>query len=354
MSKTYSVQERNLMFQTSTRQNIQMLPSQNVVGGATSMQYHFPKTRLLSKVYLHMQAVVNVKHATKTEIAIDELTPYRVIRRCAIDLNNGFSPYTVSGEELALLNTIDKNGDKVLKATNYKDVPEGKYVASPEGTDNVVDFYLELPITLNEISPTGIILLQNDQTNVTLNIDIANGVDMFKGVDVEGYTVTIGKVTGDVALETFSIPANENAMPDLSVLKLVNGRSESMPSVGQQIIKLSTGTIYRKLVVYITDEQGKPVEDADLTNIELVFNGADVNYNIAPSMLRAINTSHLGYELPKGVYIFDFSSGGNLPNFGNTRDFIDTEKLTEFWLRFTTSKRGNVAIVSECITRLNG
>lgn len=354
VKKQYSPYEKGLMFSTQTRQNIQMLPNVTVNGGATTMQYHFPKSRLLSKVYLHIQAEITVKHASKTTIDVNTLTPYKVLRRVSMDLNNGFSPYVVSGEELALLNCIDKNGDKMLKKSNYKNVVEGTYPVSAEGTKTVVDYMLELPITLNSMSPTGIILLQNDQTNVTLNVDIANGLDIFNDVDTTGYGVEIGKVVGEVCLETFSIPSNEDAFPDLSVLKLVNGRTDSMPSVGQQIVKLQTGTIYRKLILQIVDEDGKPIEDTDLTNIELVFNQADVNYSIAPSMLRAINTAELGFEMPKGVYVFDFSNGGNLPNYGNSRDFIDTEKLTEFWVRFSSNKRGKVNIVSECITRLQG
>ena len=56
---------------------------------------------------------------------------------------------------------------------------------------------------------------------------------------------------------------------------------------------------------------------------------------------------------PKGVYIFDFSSGGNITNYGGTRDYIDTEKLTEFWIRTTTTTTGSVKVVSECLARLH-
>lgn len=356
MSKTeLTAQQKAQLFSSATRQNYQMLPNVTVTSGATTMQFSLPKSRLLSKIYLRVSAVVNVKHASKTTIAGDEYTPYKVIRKCNLDLNNGFAPFTVSGTDLAIYNSVDRNAKKIYEKSNYRNASEtGEYVASPEGTDNAFDYVLELPVTLNPRDPIGMILLQNDQTNVTLNVDIANGVDIFAGTDTTGYEVTIKKVVGEVCLETFSIPANEMAFPDLTVLKLVNGRTDSMPAVGQQIIKLATGTIYRKLVVQILDEDGKAVPETDLTNIELVFNQADVNVSISPAMLRAINTAELGYELPKGVYVFDFSAGGNLPNYGSTRDFIDTDKLTEFWVRFSSNKRGKVNIVTECLSRLQG
>lgn len=352
--KEYTAQERALMFASATRQNLQMLPKATVTSGATRMEFALPKARLLSNIYLKVKAQVKVAHATKTSIAVDEHSCYRILRRVSLNLNNGFQPYVLSGEELALYDAIDRNGKKVYDKSNYRNAEVGgTYNASADGTINEFDFVVELPITLNKMSPTGIILLQNDQTNVNLNIDVANGDELVIG-DKEGYTFEIVKVEGEVCLETFSIPSNEIAIPDLSVLKLVQARTDSMASVGQQIVKLSTGTIYRKIIVQITDEDGKPVEDADINDLSLVFNQADTNYQISPGMLRAINTADLGFEMPKGVYVFDFSSGGNFANYGNTRDYIDTEKLTEFWLRFTSNKRGKVTIISECISRLQG
>lgn len=248
---------------------------------------------------------------------------------------------------------LDKCGDVLLGTNNYRtNGTTGTMTASSTGADNDVDFYLELPITINPRDPIGLILLQNSETNVDLKIDTCNGSEMFNDVSTTGYTIELHTIECEVCCETFSIPSNTNAYPDLSVIKLVNGRSDAMASVGQQVIKLSTGTIYRKIILKFEDSNGKPMTDTDLTNIELIFNQADVNYSISPSMLRAINTKELGFELPQGVYVFDFSSGGNITNYGGTRDYIDTEKLTEFWVRTSTGKTGKVKIVTECLARL--
>jgi hypothetical protein len=354
MAEQLTAQQRAQLFAMSTRQNYQMLAKETASQGATTVQFSLPKARLLSKVMVNVDATVKVKHDSKTSIEVGALTPYKVIRRIALDLNNGFSPYVVAGEECAMYNSIDKNGDKVYEQSNYRNVVSGgTFTASAEGSENKVNFMLELPVAINPRDPIGLILLQNDQTNVTLTVDIANGIDMFNDVDTTGYTVDLSNITVTPCLETFSIPANANAYPDLSVIKLVNGRSDALASTGQQVIKLSTGTIYRKLMFYVVDENGVPMDAADITSdIQLVFNQADINYSVSPDMLRAINTHELGFELPNGMYVFDFSAGGNITNYGGTRDYIDTEKLTEFWLRFNTNKRGKVVIVSECLARL--
>lgn len=353
MAEQLTAQQRAQLFALSTRQNLQMLAKQRATQGATSLQFSLPKSRLLSKIMIKVEAKINVK-GSASFLDMEDASAYRLIRRIALDLNNGFSPFVVSGEELAMYNALDKNGDLVFGGLTlgYKNVPS-KLNASSTGVTNVISFIMELPVTTNPRDPIGLILLQNEQTNVTLTVDIANPYDMFVSTSLSGYTISLNEITVIPMVETFSIPANANAYPDLSVLKLVNGRSDSLPSAGQQIIKLSTGTIYRKLLFRVVDENNEPLNIDEITsNIELVFNQADINYSIAPDMLHAMNTHDLGFELPKGMFVFDFSAGGNITNYGGTRDFIDTEKLTEFWLRFNTSCKGKVMIVSECLARL--
>lgn len=346
-----TAQQRAQLFAMSTRENFQMLASQKASSGATTLNFDLPKARLLANIICHVKATVSIKHATATEISTDAFTPYKIIRRWSLDLNNGFSPFVVGGQELAMYNLIDMHPETVLGGTDtqgYTYFP--KPVVNTTGKDNSFEFTVQMPVTTNHRDPIGLILLQNDQTNVKLVADIANGAEVFE--NQEGYTVEIKSVEISVCTQTFSVPANANAYPDLSVLKLVNSRSDSLPSIGQQIVKLSTGTIYKKIIFMLLDENGSAIADDDIgSNIELVFNQADVNYSINPRMLRVWNEHQLGKPLPKGMYAFLFDYQG-LVNMGGSRDFIDTEKLTEFWLRFSTTKKGKILIVNENLARL--
>lgn len=353
-TQNISPMQRAQLFAMSTRQNMQMIPKQTSTSGLKTLQFSLPKARLLSNIMVRVSGKVNVKHASETTIAPDKFGIHNVIRRFSVDLNNGFSPYVVSGKELAMLNALEMFGDilNVGSATqDYTYLNNGAFTASASGADNDFAFTLQLPITLTKKNPAGLILLQNEQTNVSLNVDIGQGSDMFE--TVAGVTAEIKEITVNVMCETFSIPASANAYPDLSVLRLVNGRTDSIPTAGQHIVKLSTGTVYRKLLFMVLDEDGKPVDDSAFSgNFELIFNMADVNYAITPEMLRAYNTMQYGYTLPKGMYVFDFSAMTGLPNGDSTRDLIDTERLTEFWLRFTVAGKGHVDLVTDCIARL--
>ena len=348
-----SAQQRAQLFVQSTRQNRHMLPSQSL-GEYDTATITLPKNRLLSKVAFRVEMSVNVKHATKKSIDVDTFTPYKILRRVSLDLNNGFSPYVLNGKELAMYSMVGMHPDIVVPQNvnerGFCFMPD--MVASTAGTSNKIAFTCELPVALNDKEPVGLILLQSQETQVNLIIETATAGDIFENAD--GYTIALESLKITPYTTTFTVPNNANAFPDLSALKLVHARTEQFAGAGSNIVRLATGTIYRKLIVYITDSDGNPMSDSDINgSIELVFNQADINYQIAPNVLATMNEAELGYPLPKGMYVFDFSSAGFISNYGNVRDLVDSEKLTEFWLRFPTTKAGNVTIVSETITRLS-
>lgn len=351
--KKYTVQERNELFALSTRENIQSIGQKVVESGATTVTFNVPKARFLSKAYLEIDAKVKLKHATKTALATDEFTPYRPIRRVSFDLNNGFSPYVCGGMELAIYNAIRENGGLVYpqheSPTGYCYCPKN-LTASTTGASNSIHATIELPLSLNDRDSTGLVLAQNNETNIEIKIDIASEAEWINNAD--GFTLEVEELKIQPTFVTFSVPAVAEAYPDISVLKLVNSRTETFAGAGENIINLTTGTIYRKLAFIFEDLDGEPFADTDFTsNLDLIFNTADVNYSVPAKMLRHINMQEHNVEHPKGVYIFDFSYNGT-SNYGGTRDLIDTEMLTMFQLRFTSSKAGRVRILSECLSRL--
>lgn len=349
--------QRAALFAQATRQNMQMLPSQVASSGASTLTFTLPKARLLSKILLDCSFKVNMKHPSELDLpATDVFSPYNLIRKISLDLNNGFSPYVIGGKEVAMLNMVHRGNATFLKQASENSIDTNAYGywknkgAAADGKENEIRFTLELPVTLNDRDSIGLILLQNEQTTTNLIVDLANGSDMFQNSD--GYTCEITNAKITPMLETFSIPANSQAFPDLSVLKLTVSRNDSFVGAGQHIIKLSTGTIYRRLIFRLVDENGNPLDDTDLNGtIDLVFNQADSNYQIDPRMLRMLNTTQYGYTLPKGMYVFDFAYQG-IVGLSGTRDYIDTERLTEFWLRFNTNGSGRCELISETIARL--
>lgn len=343
-----SAQQRAALFAQMTRQMKQMLPSQKVDAEMQTVQFTLPKSRLLSKIWLEVDAIATLK-SSNASIPKSVFSPYEILRRVSVDLNNGFSPFVVSGRDLLHYNLIRINPDVLFPQSNSRGLVYVENEASAGGKDAKIKFQVELPITLNDRDPVGLILLQNPETQVTLTVDIDKLEKAY--APTTGDEVVFKSMTITPMIETFSVPPVQDAFPDITVLKLVHGKRESF-NAGQNVIKLTTGTIYRKLVLFFEDENGAALENTDFSgNIEIIFNQADIPYSIKPSVLSGENHSQLGYALPSGLYVFDFSFQGS-PNYGGSRDYIDTERLTEFWIRFNASKAGIVTAVSETLTRL--
>ena len=354
MAQSMTVQQRNALFAQATRQNIQGMAKKKITQGATTVSFEIPKARLLSKIWLEIDYNFTLTAPSVDSVPTTKLTPYAPIRRISLDLNNGWSPYVLDGKSYAVLAGMRQQSHVVYPQGDSKEgfcyCPENFDTSADDSTQHNMRTTIELPLCLNDRDPIGIILAQSPETLIEVKVDFEPESNMIPLP--EGVTLTVNEITVQPIVETFSIPAVQEAFPDISVVKLCTSRTEMFAGNGQNLIDLVTGTIYRKIAFIIEDLDGNPFSDDDITsNIDLIFNTADVNYSIPPKLIRHKNEMQFGEEQPKGVYIFDFSDNG-IPNYGGTRDYIDSTKLTMFQVRFNSNKAGRIRIVSENLARL--
>lgn len=336
------------LFGQMTRQNWQMLPA---IAGAESstVTFNIPKVRLTSRIRVMFEATVTVTHASATTYTAGAMSPFTFIRKANIDMNNGFAPFNVTGGQLYLYSLMRDNAAILTPATSGRGKVVQGLTASSGGTANTVRFVFDLPLTLNDRDPVGLVLSQNQETTITVSLDIDTVAHLFSSTS--GYTIVASSIVLTPMVETFSIPATQDAFPDISVLKLVQAAKQTVSGSGLQTFKFPVGTTYRKFAFYLEDSSGG-VTDASITSdIELIFNQADRPYKINPKILAAINHEQFGTTLPAGVFAFDFSYQG-LSNYGGARDYIDTERLTEMWLNVNAAAAGTLTVVYETLSRL--
>jgi hypothetical protein len=356
--KNISPAQRNAYFNQLTRQHIQALPSKAWTEGAT-VSFEIPKARLLSKIWLLIEATNTLVHATETAIDPVANAPFTLVKKIEVNLNNGFSPFVISGVDAYIMNLLGTNGNMVAPMVDTATVTNasrarnimGKTSSSSSGTANKVRMLLELPLTLNDRDPAGLIMLQ--APDVLVNVNVTMGTLLTDlAATTTGFTATLSNAKITPIIETFSIPAPLEARPDLSILKLVQSRTETIAAAGSKVISLPTGNMYRRLVVFVKDSSGGEV-DADLsTDFSLKLNTADQPYKIPHRVLAAINATDYGQILPAGVFVFDFSKNGGIPGFGNARDYLDTAQLTQFDLEFTAAAAGSVEYIYETLSVL--
>ena len=343
--------QRAMRFAEMTRKYEQMLPSQNFAEN-TSLQWQLPKARFLSKITLIVKGTFKLTHANKTTYTASNFDKHNLLKRLRLSINNGFNPFDISGNMLSLYNKINKFSKP--SADNFSlDVRTTANSVSSGGATNTVSMVLELPITINERDPIGLILLQNEQSIVTLNIDTGAITDIMTDTDITSSALS---VTITPVIETFSIPAIPDAIPDYSIVKLVNEQSEQIVNTNEMTVKLPVGLTYRKFMLYLaSDSIYTAIEHSYISYFKLQFNQADTPIYIPADYVAYKNKMDYDGALPVGAYAFDLSAQG-IANLGGGRDYIDTERLTEAWLSIGFNSLGGstnyVYLTSEKLAKL--
>lgn len=348
--KVISPIQRAQNFAVATRQNKQALGSLAVVNGG-DFSIALPKTKLLKKVSLLVQATLTATHATLTAYTPAAAAPFSLLKRLSLDINNGFSPYKIEGVDAYINAYLEQSAAAVIARAGSGRTPNiMPLVCSPGGTANAIKFLIEMPVTINDRDPIGLVLLQNEETIVTLNGTVGTDADIAPAS--AGFTFVLSGITIIPQIESFSVPAATDAYPDISILKLVQTQSEAIAGAGSKTIKMLTGNTYRRLAIFLSDAAGVGLADSAIAgNFELNFNQADTPYKVNPTILAMENAKQFGAPLPQGWYVFDFAYQG-IVNLGGTRDYVDTERLAEFWFTFNAPAAGTVKITAETLTKL--
>ena len=353
MANQLSPAQRAQNFSQLTRKYQQMLPP---IAGAENgeISLKLPNVRLGSRVKLLVTATINAIHASNTTFTLKPFAPYTFVKKVLMDFNTGFAPYTLSGRQLFMMNMLHLNGNMMLNqgASGRGPTVLGNTAAPTTGANNTLKMILDLPIMLNERDPVGLVILQNNEVNVNITIDFDTALTSLLQTTT-GYTVAASNIVVTPMIETFSIPTDPNAIPDISVLKLTTAKIDtSIPSSGPGTMKLNTGTTYRRMVIYFEDTSGNGYADSAFGgNFSLVFNQADTPLVINPTLLAAANAVKYGTALPAGMFVLDFTDQG-IPNYGGTRDLVDTSKVTEYWFNYTSPGSGTLTVVSEVLSQL--
>jgi len=342
--------ERATGFNAATRRYQQNYQVQSAADGAT-VSFVLPKSKLLSGCILEVTGILTASHASLTAFTPDVDAPFSYIQNVNMSYNSSFAPFNISGRALKDFNTTILTAFNTVRTASGRAVSLLPVVSSSGGTANAFKFFVNLPNMLNERDPVSLILLQSDETSVTLNVTLGTMNSIAPAAS--GFTFATSNVQVALMLDTFSIPALASQFPDISVLKLL--QEQTFPvNVGENVIKLSTGRTYRKLGLQLNDSTGiVPLADSVVTsNFQLIFNQTTIPYNISPDMLMYINLGQYEGALNAGRWVFDFSDNGQ-PNYGGSRDYIDTTGITEFWFKFTSSTAGFAKVWSESLVRLS-
>ena len=328
-------------------------PLQTQVGAENgTLKFQFEPSKLLSKTYLLITAVCTIVQAAAVPATPHEDGVWNFIKKISLISHKGFRPFDVSGSMIRDINYANLGSVRMTPAVvdGRSRVVQGVTSAAGGGAANAVRLLVELPNTINDRDLAGLILLQNDKVNLSLEVTLGNVTDLFPAVG--GFTYTLSAISVTVTQDLFNIPDDLNFYPiDLIRVVKLNHEFSQAITIGDNLIRLTTGNTFRKIFLQFYTAAGVRAADATLGDIYLILGGSTYKYQVSPYQL-AMENSEDGYILPYGCFVIDLSSGQGLRNLSGRRDYINTDNLGELNIRVNSTAAGLVKVCTETLTTM--
>lgn len=319
------------MFIDNTRQNFTELPKQSVVEGGR-LYFTLPKVGLLSRLFLRVEGTCTTVDGSGS-LALSDRGVWNFIKRIRLIANSGASIFDVSGYGTYLINTLSKMG---VDPDSIGDIDRGartEVFAAPITADaaNAWKFGLEIPIAINDRDPIGLILLQNNATQLVLEVEFNNcggANNLVAPVVLTGNATAVFSGTCGVMMEYFTTPRNAADYPPINIIHQWLENQDAIPGVGAFTKSLLRGDTYMKMIHSVT--LAGALNTTDVDKLRILYNQSEVPYNIDKMSQLMLQRSRYGKDLHKGCFVHDWYYSSGLPNLGTSRDFINSANVTEF------------------------
>lgn len=318
-----------MAFIDATRQNFTELPAQPYTNEGR-LYYTLPKVGLLSRLFLHISGTMTTTPGTGS-VALSERTAFNLFKRIRLVANSGASIFDVSGYGTYLINTVLRKNADITSSPIDTGIKTLVYNAPVESGANTWNAILEIPIAINERDPIGLVLLQNNATQLVLEVDLnpAYGTtDIIAPIKVTGNATASFSGNIGCMMEYFTVPRNAEDYPALNVIHQWLEQSDAISSAGAFNKSLLRGNTYMRLMHYATI--GGALNSAYIEKLRILYNQSEVPYTINQISQLGIQRARYGRDLPKGTFVHDWYMSNGQVGLGNSRDFINSANVTEF------------------------
>lgn len=309
-----------MSFESATRRKITQLP--NLVrpagGGVTSIQ--LPKAGILSKVFLAIRMTdVGVPAAPNA------LGWAAAIRSVRLSINDG--------NDITLMSGVGYNyflrWNMELEADSSPQSVGLTAVAVAAG----VNLDMVIPVAVNSRDTAGMVMLQSDQTTVTLTIEWETDAVLGGGVAVFSGTAT-------PYLETFTVPASPADLPAFDVIHQILEESQAVAAAGDVTYPWPRGNTYLQVFhgLGLAAAAGSDL----FTRYRLRVNQSDFIQDTDQNFL-SIQRNHASLTARRlGVIPIDLMSSAGLGLYDRVRDTINSALVTSLDSVITATGAGTL------------
>lgn len=307
-------------FSVNTRQKFVQLPTLSKTASGQTLSWQLPKTGLLSKIFVAVRVT-----DTGAPVTPNPLGQAAIIRRIRLTANTGIDLVNVSGVGYVYL--LQEMLETELAVAAGQNTGRSAVAAGAWNADFV------LPIAINSRDPLGMVMLQNEQTILTLSIDFETDANMA----ASGITSILGTVTP--TLELFTVPVNPQDWPPLNMVHQILEDSQAVSGAGQVTYYWQRGNTY----LQVAHGLGIGVSGADnFSRYQLRVNQSDYLTDSDLTLPDMLHRYYRGRARPAGGIYVDLMGSSGLGNYGSTRDLFNSALVTDLASVITATTSGTL------------
>lgn len=315
-------------FDRNTRLRQMVQPAQTKSASGQLLTWQLTKTGLLARIYLIITGTVS-----GTITLPNALGMASIVRNVSLAVNGGQNLFSMSG---AGYHYIYRNFQNIY----FDPFPASNARAVVSATTFDVSFLIDVQV--NQSDPVGLIMLQNEQTVLTLSVQF----------EVDNPTVGTGATVAATVtpiVEYFSVPPDPRDLPPLGVVHQVIEDQVAVPSTANVTYTWQRGNTYLQVL------HGLGIAQAGAdgwTQAILRANGTDYVETISPTLAGVVYAMNHPAARIAGVLPIDLMGSSGLGAFGKARDFIDSSRLTDLATVITPTGAGTLYTIRRMLAPL--
>lgn len=322
-------------FGKNTRQNFRNMNTFTYATGGRETQ-PIPRTGYLARIHWHFDGTLTVTLGGGTA-AVDALGPWNALNRVRLQANSGTDVYNTSGygaylQEIAFAEGVNAQPDDSGLPTDPSYSGNVFQAAASSGA-NTWDFGATIPVALNDMSELGLIMLQNEVTSVAVALEYASAI--YSTTALQAPVLVTGAATATLTgtvtpmVETFMVPVEPAARPDIGWIHQILEAKQSVGATGDNAINLIRENLYVGVLLYFIANNA--LNTTAIDRLRLVLNQSDTPYDFYLTQLLQLQRRRYHRDLPLGTFFLDLFYQG-IPGLGDERDILNGKATSELQL----------------------
>lgn len=310
-------------FLSNARRKVTQLPTMTrpAAGGVTTLQ--LPDSGILAGIFLGISVVL-----AGAPGAANPLGVATAINNVRLKTNGGNDVFNASGVEYHYLI------QQMLESSYF--VAQGQNAGNSAVAAGTFNLDMYIPVQINLRDPVGLIMLQDQESIVTLDVDWAPAIVLDSGGVL---TVTSG--TCQVHMVYFDVPANPQDLPAFNTLHQILTDTRTLTGAIEHRVRIQTGGKY----LQIAHGFGIGVTPADsFSRFRTMVNQSIQLEEWSTVGLTQLHRYLYGRARPLGGIYVDYMGTSGLGNFGSVRDLLDSWNITQYEHLVTSTAAGSVTL----------